>query len=145
VRSGVVVFTTPRRFEMRCTWVSTEIARLPNRVDQDDGGDLDPVARGRHARERPDTDVVLIEPYAHDLQLFDYHLMTYSLRHEVIRRGYRTTIKTFLADYDRHAALFARHGIRLKPQEDVEQQAREWSRRPKASSRGGIGDERAAG
>jgi len=83
----------------------------------------------RHARERPDTDVVLLEPYAHDLQLFDYHLMTYSLRHEVIRRGYRTTVKTFLADFDHYAAVFARHGLRLVPRADIEHRAREWSRR----------------
>ncbi len=82
----------------------------------------------RHARERPDTDVVLFEPYAHDLHLFDYHLMTYSLRHEVIRRGYRTTVKTILADYDRHAAVFGRHGIRLVGRTDIEERARHWSR-----------------
>src|SRR5262245_20516289 len=80
----------------------------------------------RHARERPDTDVVLLEPYARDVQLFDYHLMTYSLRHEVIRRGYRTTVKTFLADYERYEALFGRHGIRLVPRGEIEARAQQW-------------------
>jgi len=31
----------------------------------------------------------------------------------VIRRGYRSTIKTVLAEYDRYTALFGRHGITL--------------------------------
>jgi NTE family protein len=81
----------------------------------------------RHAHEHPDTDVVLLEPYERDLQLFDYHLMTYSLRHEVIRRGYRTTVKTFLADFERYAELFARHGIRVVPRTEIERRARRWS------------------
>ena len=81
----------------------------------------------RHARERPDTDIVLFEPYAHDLHLFDYHLMTYSLRHEVIRRGYRTTVKTVLADFDRYAAVFARHGLQLVARGEIEHRARQWA------------------
>lgn len=81
----------------------------------------------RHAHEHPDTDVLLLEPYERDLQLFDYPLMTYSLRHEVIRRGYRTTVKTILADFERYAALFARHGIRVVPRAEIERRARRWS------------------
>jgi NTE family protein len=81
----------------------------------------------RHRSEHPDTDIVLFEPYERDLQLFDYHLMTYSLRHEVIRRGYRTTVKTVLADFDRYADVFGRHGIRLMPRAEVERRARRWS------------------
>mgnify|MGYP001172708889 FL=1 len=53
--------------------------------------------------------------------------MTYSLRHEVIRRGYRTTVKTILADFERYAALFARHGIRVVPRAEIERRARRWS------------------
>jgi len=81
----------------------------------------------RHARERPETDIVLLEPYQHDLALFDYPLMTYALRHEVIRRGYRTTVKTVLADFERYTALFARHGIRLVSRAEIERRARRWS------------------
>jgi predicted acylesterase/phospholipase RssA len=81
----------------------------------------------RHARERPDTDIVLLEPYEHDLQLFDVHLMTYGRRHEVIRRGYRTTVKTILGEFERYAALLARHGIRLAPRAEIERRARRWS------------------
>jgi len=81
----------------------------------------------RHARERPDTDVVLLEPYERDVALFDTPLITYALRGEVIRRGYRTTVKVLLADHDRHAAVFARHGIRLLPRADIERRARRWS------------------
>jgi predicted acylesterase/phospholipase RssA len=82
----------------------------------------------RHAFEHPDTDIVLLEPYERDLQLFDYPLMTYSLRHEVVRRGYRTTVKTLLADFDRFAAVFARHGIPTVPRAEIERRAHRWSR-----------------
>jgi len=82
----------------------------------------------RHAYEHPDTDVVLLEPHHADVQLFDVPLMTYSLRHEVIRRGYRSTIKTVLAEYDRYTALFARHGITLVPRAAIEKRAQRWAR-----------------
>ena len=81
----------------------------------------------RHAREHADRDVVLLEPYERDMRLFDYHLMTYRHRHEVVRRGYRTTVKTVLADYDRYCALFARHGITMASRADIERRARRWS------------------
>jgi predicted acylesterase/phospholipase RssA len=82
----------------------------------------------RHAYEHPDTDVVLLEPHQTDVRLFDVPLMTYGLRHEVVRRGYRTTVATMLAEYDRHAALFARHGIELVPRAAIEKRARRWNR-----------------
>jgi predicted acylesterase/phospholipase RssA len=82
----------------------------------------------RHAYEHPDTDVVLLEPHHADVQLFDVPLMTYSLRHEVIRRGYRSTIKTVLAEYDRYTALFGRHGITLVPRAAIEKRAQRWAR-----------------
>lgn len=81
----------------------------------------------RHRREQPDADLVLLEPYERDLALFDVPLMTYTLRQEVIRRGYRTTVKTILADYPRYVALFARHGITLAPHARIERRARRWS------------------
>ena len=81
----------------------------------------------RHAYEHPEADLVLLEPYHHDLQLFDVPLMTHNLRLEVIRRGYRTTIKTVLGDYERYVALFARHGITLTARDEIERRARRWS------------------
>jgi predicted acylesterase/phospholipase RssA len=82
---------------------------------------------GRYADEHPYADVVLLEPYVRDLQLFETPLMTYSLRHEVVRRGYRTTVKTILADLDRLAFLFARHGIAILPRDEIERRASRWS------------------
>lgn len=81
----------------------------------------------RHAHEHPDTDIVLLEPYERDLELFDTPLMTYSLGDEVVRRGYRTTVKTILADFERYRALFARHHITLLPRAEIERRARRWS------------------
>lgn len=81
----------------------------------------------RHGHDHPDTDIVLLEPYERDIELFDTPLITYAPRGEVIRRGYRTTVKTLLADWDRYAALFSRHGIALLPRPEVERRARRWS------------------
>lgn len=81
----------------------------------------------RHRFEHPDADVILLEPYEADLKLFDLPLMTYSLRHEVVRRGYRTTVKTILNDFDRFRAIFARHGMTMASPEDIERRASRWS------------------
>ncbi len=81
----------------------------------------------RHAYEHPEADIVLLEPYERDLALFETPLMTYSLRREVIRRGYRTTVKTIVADFERYAALFARHGVTLLSRAEIERRARRWS------------------
>ena len=81
----------------------------------------------RHAHEHPETDVVLLEPYERDLRLFDYPLMTYAIRFEIIRRGYRTTVKTILSAYERYAELFARHGIAMVPRAEIERRAQRWS------------------
>jgi predicted acylesterase/phospholipase RssA len=82
----------------------------------------------RVQEERPDVDLLMFEPYAHDGQLFGYALMTYSLRFEVIRRGYRTTAKTILADYARHAETFNRHGIGVVSREEFTRRAERWGR-----------------
>jgi predicted acylesterase/phospholipase RssA len=82
----------------------------------------------RHAYEHPETDVVLLEPHHADVQLFDVPLMTYTLKEEVIRRGYRTTITTMLTEYDRHVALFGRHGIELVPRATIEKRTQRWAR-----------------
>jgi predicted acylesterase/phospholipase RssA len=78
-------------------------------------------------RHYADVDTVLLEPYERDLELFDTPLMTYGLRHEVIRRGYRTTTKTFLANFEYFQALLARHDITLSPRPEVERRAKRWS------------------
>jgi len=76
----------------------------------------------RHAYTSPATDFVLLEPYERDLRLFDYPLMTYSLRHEVVRRGYRTTVKTLLGDYERYADVFERNRVTLEIARDTGRQ-----------------------
>jgi NTE family protein len=81
----------------------------------------------RHAYEHPEADVVLLEPHHADVQLFDVPMMTYGLRHEVVHRGYRTTVRTVLAEYDRYTALFTRHGIELVQRAAIEKRAQRWS------------------
>jgi predicted acylesterase/phospholipase RssA len=81
----------------------------------------------RYPQTHPGTDVVVFEPYAGDLRLFDSPLMTYALRHEIIRRGFRTTVKSILAHFDRYTLLFAAHGIALRPRTAIEERSRGWS------------------
>lgn len=88
----------------------------------------------RHAYEHPETDIVLLEPYKRDLRLFDYSLMTYGIRFEIIRRGYRTTVKTILAAYERYAEIFARHGLAMVPRAEIERRALRWSSHQAASA-----------
>jgi predicted acylesterase/phospholipase RssA len=88
-----------------------------------------------HAGEHAATDVVVLEPYPRDGELFDYALMAPTVRYEIVRRGYRTTAKTILADFPRHAAVFARVGVGLVPREEFERRARRWSREDAATRR----------
>src|SRR3989441_7344983 len=90
----------------------------------------------RHAYTSPATDFVLLEPYERDLRLFDYPLMTYSLRHEGIRRWYRTTVKTILGDYERYAEVFGRGRVTLLPRREIERRAHRWSRASGGQSQG---------
>src|SRR5262249_60211524 len=89
---------------------------------------------------RPGPDVVLFEPYERGLELFGYPLMTYARRQEVIRRGYRTTIKRVLAQYDRMTLLFARHGLALRPRSDIDARARIFSSDPRLRFGSGLTD-----
>jgi len=100
----------------------------------------------RHTYEHPDADVLLFEPYERDLHLFDTPLMTYSLQHEIVRRGFRTTVKVVLGDFDRYVALFQRHGIAVLPRAEIERRAHRWSSarvapdgRPVRRRRPGVG------
>jgi predicted acylesterase/phospholipase RssA len=87
----------------------------------------------RREEDNPHCDIVLFEPWAHDLRLFDTPLMTYTLRQEVVRRGYRTTTKTVLHNYEHYAALFRRHDIALVPKAEIERRAERWSSKAAAS------------
>jgi predicted acylesterase/phospholipase RssA len=80
-----------------------------------------------YAEYRPNVDLVLLEPFERDLRLFDVPLMTYGLRHEVIRRGYRTTVKTILGNFDHYASIFERHGIQMVARGEIEVRAQRWS------------------
>ena len=82
----------------------------------------------RVQEDRPDMDLLVFEPYQHDGELFGYSLMTYALRFEVLRRGFRTTAKTILSDFDRHARIFARHDIGVVTRAEFVCRAEQWSR-----------------
>jgi predicted acylesterase/phospholipase RssA len=78
-----------------------------------------------YADAHPGTDVLLLEPWERDLKLFDYPLMTYALRQEIIQRAYRTTVRTVVEDYERWATVLHRHGIGLIPRDEIERRTRD--------------------
>src|SRR5205085_4160076 len=68
----------------------------------------------RYEVEHPEVDILLIEPTRSDLRMFAYHIMRYSARQVVAQHGYRSVVADFRENHARYAALFARHGIKLK-------------------------------
>jgi NTE family protein len=88
-----------------------------------------------HGAEHPAADLLVLEPYPRDGELFDYALMAPTLRREIVRRGFRTTAKTILGDFPRHAGLFARRGIGVVPREEFARRAARWSREAPAPVR----------
>ena len=67
----------------------------------------------RYWRERPDVDILLIEPTRDDVRMFGYNIMRYSARRVVAEHGYRTALAYFRANAGRFQRLFAKHGIEM--------------------------------
>jgi hypothetical protein len=84
--------------------------------------------------EHPETDLMVFEPYEGDRELFDHPLIAYSLSYEVLRRGYRTTVKTILADFGTYAAVLGRHGIGVVSRAEFERRVQRWSREAHAEA-----------
>ena len=67
----------------------------------------------RYRRERPDVDILLIEPTRDDVRMFGYNIMRYSARRVVAEHGYGTALAYFRANAGRFQKLFAKHGIEM--------------------------------
>lgn len=66
-------------------------------------------------RQHPDVDIILIEPQANDMLMFDENAMRYHTRLQIAHHG----METVAAHFQQHAAyyqsLLARHGVRMHP------------------------------
>lgn len=67
----------------------------------------------RYRRDRPDVDILLLEPTPDDLRMFAYHIMHYGSRRVIAEHGYRTTLAYLRRNAARCRRLFARHGIEM--------------------------------
>jgi NTE family protein len=73
-----------------------------------------------------DADVVRLEPGRDDAEMFFTNIFSFADRRTVCRRAYDSTRRHLLAEFDRLAPVFARHGLTLR--RDVLEQERElWS------------------
>lgn len=68
----------------------------------------------RYENERPDVDILLIEPTRDNMRMFSHNIMRYAARRVVARYGYRSALQSFRHNHRRYKALLARHGIALK-------------------------------
>tara|TARA_Y100001968_G_scaffold333787_1_gene399475 strand:+ start:2726 stop:3958 length:1233 start_codon:yes stop_codon:yes gene_type:complete len=59
----------------------------------------------------PEVDIVLLEPEAHDWQMFSYHPMRYSVRKQLADHAYEVTRDRLVRDSDDLEQVFARHGL----------------------------------
>ncbi len=66
-------------------------------------------------RQHPDVDIMLIEPQANDMLMFDENAMRYHTRLQIAHHG----MQTVAAHFQQHAAYYrsvlARHGVRMHP------------------------------
>lgn len=65
-------------------------------------------------RRRPDVDVILIQPDAHDFKMFYNPIMRYATRVELAVHGFASAARTLASDYRRHHDILARHGLRTR-------------------------------
>ena len=69
----------------------------------------------RYRRERPDADVVVLEPRPEELPRLMRSIMRTSGRIRIAEYAYRSTQQKLDADFARLSRVFARHGLRLRP------------------------------
>ena len=63
----------------------------------------------------PEVDIVLLEPEAHDWQMFSYHPMRYSVRKQLAGHAYRVTCDRLVRNSEELGAVFSRHGLDFQP------------------------------
>lgn len=74
-------------------------------------------------RQRPDVDLILIEPAHNDVRMFSEMPMRYASRLEVARHGFETVAAQLSHRYEEYSALLARHDIRIKRHHAVDRLA----------------------
>jgi len=70
----------------------------------------------KYQRQYENADLVLFEPSPDDVEMFFTNVFSYQSRVRVAEHAYRATLSDLHARFDILAPLFARHGLRLRPE-----------------------------
>jgi len=67
----------------------------------------------RWEQKYPDVDIVLIEPEADDMLMFQTSIMDFSKRIEIARHGFQSVTVKLAEHYEEYKEIFGRHGIEI--------------------------------
>ncbi len=70
----------------------------------------------KYQRQYEKSDLVLFEPSPDDVEMFFTNVFSYQSRVRVAEHAYRATLSDLYARAEQLAPLFARHGLRLRPE-----------------------------
>ena len=74
------------------------------------------LAMKQYAVSYPDTDIVLLEPHGADVEIFHANTFSYGQRRRLAEHAYQQTRAWLRAQQETLAPVFARHGMRLRPE-----------------------------
>lgn len=69
----------------------------------------------QYAVTYPDADILLVEPHGADVEIFHANIFSYGQRRRLAEHAYQQTRAWLRAEQARLAPVFARHGLRLRP------------------------------
>jgi predicted acylesterase/phospholipase RssA len=72
------------------------------------------IGLSRYAVRFPDADIVMLEPHAHEYEMFFANIFSFRSRRRICERGYETTRRDLLRRYDELSPILASHGYRLR-------------------------------
>jgi len=67
----------------------------------------------RYSVRFPNADIVMLEPHAHEYEMFFANIFSFRSRRRICERGYESTRRDLLHRYDELAPILAAHGYRL--------------------------------
>ena len=72
------------------------------------------IGMSRYSVRFPNADIVMLEPHAHEYEMFFANIFSFRSRRRICERGYESTRRDLLNRYDELAPILAAHGYRLR-------------------------------
>lgn len=72
------------------------------------------IGMSRYSARFPNADIVMLEPHAHEYEMFFANIFSFRSRRRICERGYETTRRDLLQRYSELAPILAAHGYRLR-------------------------------